>query len=149
MQKELVVRASVKIKAEAAKVWDALVNPEQTKKYMFGCEAISGWEIGAPLLWKGMADGKEMVYVKGNIVNIEPQKLLKYTTFDPNSGLEDVPSNYVTVTYDLTPENGHTILSVTHGDFSTVENGAKRYEDTMSGGGWEGVLNDIKNLVEE
>ncbi len=50
---KLFVKNSIVINAPVANVWDALVNPEQTKKYMFGCETVSDWKPGSPLLWKG------------------------------------------------------------------------------------------------
>ena len=46
----LFVKNIININAPALKVWDALVNPEQTKKYMFGCETVSDWKPGSPLL---------------------------------------------------------------------------------------------------
>ena len=36
MNKNLIARASMAINAPGAKVWDALVNPEAIKQYMFG-----------------------------------------------------------------------------------------------------------------
>jgi hypothetical protein len=35
---------------------------------MFDCNAECEWNPGAPLLWRGAADGT--LYVKGNIVSI-------------------------------------------------------------------------------
>ena len=109
---------SIEIQAPAAKVWDALVNPEKTKIYLFGCETVSDWNIGSPLLWKGLYQGQEMIFVKGNIVALEPEKKLIYTVFDPNSTMEDIPENYLHVTYELTEGNGVTSLTVTQGDYS-------------------------------
>jgi uncharacterized protein YndB with AHSA1/START domain len=146
---ELTVQSKITLNAPASKVWDALTNPEQTKKYMFGCEAISDWKVGSPLLWKGSYEGKEMVFVKGNIVNIEPGKFLAYTTIDPNSAMEDIPENYLTVTYFLTEEGDKTSLTVTQGDYSKVAEGEKRYKETVDGGGWQPILDQIKKLVEE
>ncbi len=148
MDKPMIIEAQITINAPASKVWDALVNPGQTKKYMFGCEVVSNFKTGSPILWKGLMEDKEVIFVKGHIVNIEPEKQLIYTTFDPNAGWEDIPENYVNVTYNLTHENGLTTLSVTHGDFATVVEGEKRYNDTMSGGGWDSILQAIRNLVE-
>ena len=102
----------------ASKIWEILTNPEHTKKYMFGCEVISDWKIGSPLLWKGMADG--IVYVKGSLLKLDTDKLFQFTVFDPNSGIEDIPSNYSTVTIELTPPKGTTDLSVTQGDFGAM-----------------------------
>jgi uncharacterized protein YndB with AHSA1/START domain len=149
MESQLIVKNSISINAPASKVWDALTNPEQTKKYMFGCETVSDWNIGSSLLWKLDYEGKEMVAVKGKIVALEPEKFLAYTTIDPNSTIEDIPENYLKVTYDLTGENGRTILTVTQGDYSKVADGERRYKEAYKGGeGWNPILVEIKKLVE-
>src|ERR1700735_4553387 len=99
MSDKLEVISSIEINAPALKVWDALVNPEQTKKYMFGCETVSEWKPGSSLLWRANYEGKDMVFVKGNVISIEPPKFLAYSVFDPNSTtMEDKPENYLTVT---------------------------------------------------
>jgi len=141
----------IAINADQSKVWDMLVNPEQTKKYMFGCETQSDWEVGSPLLWRMEYEGKELVAVKGNIVDIQPGKFLAYTTIDPNNpNMPDVPENYLTVTYDLKTENGQTVLTVTQGDYNTVADGQKRYDETYNNGeGWNPILVQIKALAEE
>jgi uncharacterized protein YndB with AHSA1/START domain len=149
MDKPLFIKNSIVIDAPADKVWDALTNPEQTKKYMFGCETVSDWKPGSPLLWKGTHEGKEMIFVKGDIIEIKPPGFLKYTTFDPNSTIDDVSENYLAVTYELTPENGKTRLTVTQGDYSTVADGERRYKDSYNNGeGWNPILVEIKKLVE-
>lgn len=151
MSKELIVKNTITIKGTKENVWDALTNPEQTRKYMFGCETVSDWEKGSPLLWRGVYEGNEMVFVKGHIVDITPGKFLAYTTFDPNNqAMEDKPENYVTVTYDLTDKEGETLLTVTQGDFAHVAEGEKRYAEVYNNGeGWNPVLVQVKKLVEE
>lgn len=149
MVKPLIVKNSITIYAPVEKVWDALVNPEQTKKYMFGCETVSDWQVGSSLLWKGSYEGKEMVFVKGDIVEILPQKRLVYTTIDPNSDIDDTSENYLTVTYDLTGVKDYTIFTVTQGDYATVAEGERRYNEAFNGGeGWNPILIEIKKLVE-
>lgn len=149
MEKELIVRNTINIKASAAEVWDALTNPEQTRKYMFGCDTVSDWKKGSPLLWRGKYEGNEMVFVKGEIADIRPGKFLAYTVIDPNSAIEDIPENYLTVTYELIQEEDHTILNVTQGDFSKVADSEKRYKDAYNNGdGWKPILVRIKALVE-
>src|ERR1039458_4831942 len=100
MDNKLIVTNSIRINAPIAKVWDALVNPQQTKKYMYNCETVSDWKVGSTLLWRGSYNGSpEMVFVKGTILDIQSEKFLAYTTFDPNSKkLPDIPENYLTVT---------------------------------------------------
>jgi uncharacterized protein YndB with AHSA1/START domain len=156
MSARLIIQNKIAINASAAKVWDALTNPEQTKKYMFGCETVCDWKPGSPLLWKGSYEGKEMVFVKGNIVEIDPGRFLSYTTIDPNSPIADIPENYLTVTYNLNEENlpsgqagGHTVFTVTQGDYSKVADGEKRYKDAYNNGeGWNPILVEIKKIVE-
>ncbi len=146
MSKEMFVKGSITINAPASKVWDVLTQPEWTRQYMFGCDVVSDWKVGNPVLWNGAADGK--TYVKGNVVNIKPGNLLQYTTIDPNNPeMEDIPSNYLTVTYELSSQNDTTILNVTQGDYAKVANGKSRYEETV--GGWDSVLSKIKELVEK
>ena len=150
MSNELFITNSINIHASASTVWNALVNPEQTKKYMFGCETVSDWKPGSELLWRGEYEGKEMVFVKGKVLQIEPGKYLAYTVIDPNNAaIADLPENYLTVTYTLKEENGITNLVVTQGDYSKVAEGEKRYQDSYNNGeGWNPILIEIKKLVE-
>ena len=146
----LIIKSVITINAAPAKVWDALVNPKQTKKYMFGCETVSDWKPGSPLLWRMEYEGKDFVAVKGSIVEIQPEKLLTYTTIDPNNTtIADIPENYLDVTYALTTENGQTVLTVTQGDYSKVADGERRYTEAYNNGeGWNPILVEIKKLVE-
>ena len=150
MSKELIVKNTIVIDAPAAIVWDVLVNPVQTKKYMFGCETVSNWKPGSSLLWKGSYEGKDMVFVKGSIVTIEPGSFLAYTVIDPNNpAIPDIPENYLTVTYQLIEEKGQTIFTVTQGDYSKVAEGEKRYAETYNNGeGWNPILVQIKQIAE-
>jgi uncharacterized protein YndB with AHSA1/START domain len=145
----LVVKSIITINAPAIKVWDALVNPELTKKYMFGCETVSDWQPGSQLLWKGHYEGREMIFVKGIVLEIRPPAFLKYTVIDPNSGMEDIPENYLNVSYSLEEKDGATILTVLQDGFETAADGEKRYKDTYNNGeGWNPILVEIKKLVE-
>jgi len=149
MSEPMIVKSIVTVNAPAIKVWDALVKPEQVKKYMFGCETVSDWEVGSALLWQMEYEGKPFVAVKGNIVKIEPGKLLVYTVIDPNSGMPDIPENYLDVEYALTETNGQTTLTVTQSGFENAADGEKRYKDTYNNGeGWNPILVQIKTLVE-
>ena len=145
----LFIKNSISINALPQKVWDALINPEKTKIYMFGCETVSDWKVGSQLLWKATYEGKEMVFVKGNIIEIEDFKKLVYTVFDPNSTMEDIPQNYLTVTYELIFDENNTTLNVTQGDYNSVGEGEKRYKESYNNGeGWNPILVGIKKVVE-
>jgi len=147
---KMIVKNEITINGPVAKVWDALTKPEQTKKYMFGCETVSDWKPGSALLWRGNYEGKEMVFVKGNIVEIKPNSLLKYTVIDPNASYPDIPANHLNVTYELLPQGNSVKLVVTQDGFEGAAEGEKRYKDTYNNGdGWNPILVQIKKLVEE
>ena len=146
---QLIITNAISINAPVSKVWDALMNPEKTKQYMFGCEAISDWKPGSSLLWKGSYEGKEMIFVKGNVVDIQPNKILKFTVIDPNASYPDIPENYLNVAYELKEQNALTTLKVTQDGFENAAEGEKRYKDTYNNGeGWNPILVQIKKLVE-
>jgi uncharacterized protein YndB with AHSA1/START domain len=149
MSQPLIIKNRIDIHAPASKVWNALTNPAETRKYMFGCEALSDWKAGSPLIWKGTFNGVELVAVKGIVVKIQPEKYLEYTVIDPNnSKIPDLPENYLTVTLDLTTKDGVTTLTATQGDYNTVAEGADRYKHSVDGGGWTPILEAIKAQVE-
>jgi uncharacterized protein YndB with AHSA1/START domain len=142
---ELLIHKSIDINAPVATLWKVLTDSEFIRQYMFGCDAETDWEPGSPLLWRGAADG--MVYVKGHVVTFEPPHALEYTVFDPNSKLADVPSNYLKIKYDLREQGPKkSILEITQGDFSKVEDGTNRYRHSLDGD--DSVLVGIKNVAE-
>ncbi|MBP8250682.1 MAG: SRPBCC domain-containing protein, partial [Chitinophagales bacterium] len=105
---------------------------------------------GSTLLWQGSYEGKEMVFVKGFIIKIEAPYLLEYSVFDPNSTMEDVVANYLHVTYKLAANGYTTLLTVTQGDYTTVADGERRYNESSNNGeGWNPILQAIKQLVEQ
>ncbi len=149
MNQPLQVKNTITIDAPASKVWDALVNPEKTKIYMFGCETVSDWQPGSSLLWQGNFEGVDLVAVKGFIREIQPDKFLAYTVFDPNIGMEDIPENYLLVTYELSARDKQTLLTVTQSGFEKAADGERRYKEAYnSGEGWNPILVAIKKLVE-
>ena len=145
----MIVKNTILINAPIARVWDALVNPELTKIYMFGCEAVSDWQPGSPLLWKGQYEGKDMVFVKGNVIAIDPPNELVYTVIDPNSDMEDIPENYLNVTYQLEEVGEKTRLTVIQDGFEGAANGEERYKDVYNEGKyWDPILQEIARLLE-
>jgi uncharacterized protein YndB with AHSA1/START domain len=147
---ELLIKNTITIHAPAQAVWQALVDPEKTKQYMFGCETVSDWKAGSSLLWRMDYEGKELIAVKGIILEITPGKKLVYTVFDPNNQtMEDIPENYLRVTYELESAGNETILNVTQGDYNKVADGERRYKESYNNGeGWNPILVEIKKLVE-
>ncbi|EZH74073.1 hypothetical protein ATO12_14455 [Aquimarina atlantica] len=144
----MMIEKEIQFNANKEKVWELLTNPAITKQYMYGCEVLSDWEIGGSIFWKGQTeDGKEVTYVKGKIVEYKKGKRVTFTMFDPNMEIEDIPENYLSLTYDLKEKNNKTILKLTQGNFATVALGEKRYEESLKG--WEMVIPTMKQIVEQ
>ncbi len=146
MSKSMIITRKVEFKAKTAKVWNLLVNPEMTRQYMFGCEVVSDWKIGSSVNWKGKTeDGKDVVYVKGKVLEYEEGEKVTFSMFDPNMGIEDIPRNYVNLTYEIIPEEKGCLLIITQGDFKDADNAEKRFEESEQG--WEMVIPTMKKIL--
>ena len=88
--------AEADIDAPRSKVWRALMDPEQIRKYMFGSRVETDWEPGSRITWTGEYEGK-WYEDKGEILEVVPNRRLKVTHFSPLSGEEDAPENYHTL----------------------------------------------------
>ncbi len=145
MQQEFIVRKQIDLQAEPAEVWEALTNPELTKKYFYGCKVSSKWKVGSRISWK-----RKFLWMKieltGKITQIEPQKLLQYTLQNSNSEESDGIVSQSLVTDTLTYKNGITTLSVSD-DVGQGEGAEKRYNKSVKG--WDKILNGLKKLVEK
>ncbi len=149
MNKSMIVKEEVLFKASPGQVWDLLINPAMTKQYMFGCEVISDWKIGSPVYWKGKTEnGNEVIYVKGEVLAFQEGIKVTTTTFDPNAGMEDIPANYVELSYEISKVEGGTLLKIMQGDFSMAAEGEKRFKESQTG--WKEIVIPImKKLLYE
>ena len=141
MNNTLIARATITIKAPASKVWEALIDPELIKQYLFGADVSSDWKEGSPISYKGTYQGKAYED-KGAVLKAEPEKLLIMTHWSPLSGTADSPENYHKVSYELVAENGSTQLTITQDNNSSTE------EQTQNANFWQTVLEGIKKLLE-
>ena len=141
MNDKFTAKAATTIHAPASKVWQALVNPEIIKQYLFNTEVISEWKVGSPIIYKGEWQGKAFED-KGEILAIEPERLLKSTHWSPLSGVPDTPENYHTVTYTLSEQGENTDVMITQ------DNNASEEEKAHSEKNWQTVLQGMKDLLE-
>jgi uncharacterized protein YndB with AHSA1/START domain len=142
MPKNLIARTWLSIAAPAARVWDALVNPQLIKQYMFGTTAVSDWQQGSPITWKGEWKGKPYED-KGKILKVEPRRLLQYSHYSPLSGLPDTPENHHTVTIELSAEGAQTRVSLSQ-DNNPSEEAREQSEKN-----WKMMLEGLKKLLEK
>jgi uncharacterized protein YndB with AHSA1/START domain len=122
------------LNAPPERVWLILTRPEETKKFMFNCEAHSDWNVGSEIKWKGNYQGYESGE-KGKILEIEKYKRLKYTSLDPNFGIEVKPENFLHITYDLKSIENKTELTTIIENFN---NDPKRIEHIANG--WDNIV---------
>lgn len=133
---------SVTIEAPAAKVWDALISPDKVKQYMHGTEMSTDWKEGSPIRWRGEWQGRAYED-KGEVLEVKPQKLLRYTHWSPMGGSEDRPENYHTVTYKLSGEDGTTLLTLVQDN-----NPSQEEAERMAANNWAPVLQGLKKTAE-
>ncbi len=138
---DLGTTTSITIEAPADEVWKAITTPELIKRWFFGVDTTTDWKVGSPLVHKGEWQGKPYED-KGNIVRIEPPRLLVHTHWSDRSGKPDAPENYQEVTWALSGRDGATELTVTERNLPDEE--AK----VVSEQGWQTALNNLKTMLE-
>jgi uncharacterized protein YndB with AHSA1/START domain len=134
-------KTSIEVNAPAAKVWQALTDAAIVKQYFFGTNVKSDWKKGSPITWEGEWEGKSYKDT-GTVLDIEPGKMLKYNYWSSMSGTENIPENYVDITYDLDEKDGKTVLTITQEKIKTEE--AKEH----SVQNWQWVFGKMKEMVE-
>jgi uncharacterized protein YndB with AHSA1/START domain len=137
----LVAKAGITINAPASKAWDALINPDLIKEYMFGATVESEWKLGSPITWKGQWKGKAYED-KGRILEIQPGHRLQYSHFSPLSGAADRPENYHNVTIDVVGDDGPVRVELSQDNNKTPEAAEESRRN------WMTMLEGLKRTVE-
>ena len=142
MTNTFIAQAGITINAPPTRVWDALTQPDLIKQYLFGTQVTTNWEVGSPIVYEGIWEGKAYKD-KGTILQVEPGKLLVSTYWSALSGLPDIPENYQTVRYELAAEGGGTRLTIVQ------DNNASPEDANHSAQNWSMVLDGLKKLLED
>jgi uncharacterized protein YndB with AHSA1/START domain len=142
MANKLSVKTGININAPVSKVWQALTDPAMIKEYLFGTNTVSDWKKGSSITYSGEWEGKQYED-KGKIIDIVPEKLLHTTYFSGMSGKEDKPENYANVIYEVTPQNGSTMVTITQDNIED-EKGVEHMKKN-----WGMVLDGMKKLLEK
>ncbi len=141
MTNDLILEISTSIHAPKSKVWDALTNPAQIKKYMFGTDASSDWKVGSAITFRGVWEGKPYED-KGTILEMIKEKTLKYNYWSNFSGEQDEPANYSNITYRLSETSGKTEFTLIQDNFKT------KVARDHSIKNWSLIMQTIKDLLE-
>jgi uncharacterized protein YndB with AHSA1/START domain len=127
----------IEIATTPERLWDAITDPEQTRKYFHGALSKSEWTVGSR--WTSESEEGE-VYLDGEILEIDPPRRLVQTlrvVWDPTAAAE-APSR---VEWQITPIGDRCRLTMIH-----TGRGPATMEYT--GGGWNTILGGLKELLE-
>jgi uncharacterized protein YndB with AHSA1/START domain len=104
MKKNLYCESSIDIVATPAAIWHVLTAPDKVRIYMFGSEVATNWNPGNTVTFSRKWDG--LLFVdKGEILEYEPEKVLKFSYWSSQEGYEDIPENYSVITYTIEKKN--------------------------------------------
>lgn len=134
---------TVEVQCSLERLWKVLTESEFTQQYMFNCSVSTTWLVEEEIIWQGNFNGYE-AYQKGVVITFNPFEEIKYSTFDPNFGLEDKPENYIHVTYRLSKKNDSVELEISN---ETFDGNEERMNHIKSG--WDMVLPLIKEVAEK
>ncbi|MBN9484751.1 MAG: hypothetical protein BGO70_06475 [Bacteroidetes bacterium 43-93] len=144
MNDQYIATVSVTINANPARIWHALTDAAEVKKYMFDTEIETDWQKGSAITYSGIWKGKEYKD-KGTIIEIIPGEKLHTTHYSPLSGKPDVPENYVNVIYTLEPgtNTDTTVVTITQDKIESLDS----LEHMKTN--WQMILDGLKNVVEK
>src|SRR6202163_131403 len=142
MAKTLITKCRIQINNTVDEAWKALVNPEIVEKYMLGSKQLSDWRKGSSIIWKKDFNGRKFED-KGEILEITPQRSLKYTHYSPASGKPDVPENYQTVSAALQENATGTTIEL------SSDNNASEQEKDMTEKIWAYYFQGLKILMDK
>jgi uncharacterized protein YndB with AHSA1/START domain len=127
------------IRTTAEKLWQALTEPEFTRRYWFDTTQECAWNPGAA--WRIVfADGR--VGDSGEVVEIDPPRRLVL-----NWRHEIVPEltaeGYSRLTYELEQQGEAVLLTLTH----TMDRSESKFIQSIAEG-WPAILSSLKSLLE-
>jgi uncharacterized protein YndB with AHSA1/START domain/DNA-binding transcriptional ArsR family regulator len=125
------------IKTTPERLWHAITDPEQRRKYSFGVETHSDWSVGSS--YRAGVPGVVDI-ASGENVEVDPPRLL-VQTFNALWS-DDVRAQGTTrVTWEIEPVGSSCRLTVIHDQLPAGAN-AELY------GGWPMILSGLKTLLE-
>ncbi len=143
MDKTLKLTTSININATTAEVWNALTNKELIKEYFFGTDTNTDWKEGSPISFKGLWEGKTYED-KGTVLKVEKEKLLQHDYWSSFWGNEVGADERSVITYEIIGNgSAETTLTVKQEGFKDASS------RDHSIGNWQGILKNIKKLLEK
>jgi uncharacterized protein YndB with AHSA1/START domain len=138
----LVATAGVEVAADADRVWRALTEPDLVSQYMMGSRVESDYRPGSPITWSGEWEGRAY-QDKGEVLEVEPGRVLAVTHYSPLAGDADVPESYHRLRYELEPQGRGTRVRLTQDGCRSPEQ-VEQFSQT-----WQGMLEGLKRVAEQ
>ena len=150
-QNQDAVVSEIEIAAPPARVFQALIDPQQVMQWWTGGECqIESFAMDARPggRWRYMTkqgklnvNGVSKFHCDGEVLEFDPPRVLSYTWFA--NWHEDTAERTV-VRWELTPSPRGTTVKVTHSGLTRLPVSRKDYS-----GGWPGVVESLKKFVEQ
>ena len=120
------------------KVWQALTDPDITRKYWGNHHNASDWKVGSGWEHRDFDDPK-LIDITGTVIESDFPRRLAVSWVQPkNEGNQEKTSR---VTYDIEPFGSVVRLTVTHDELD------QEMYDSISFG-WPAVISGLKTLLE-
>ena len=126
------------VNASSEKVWKAITDKEQMKKWYFDIAEFEP-KVGFEFTFNGGSEEKTYVHLC-KITKVEPGKTLQYSW-----RYKDYPGNSF-VTFELFPEGNVTRIKLTHEGLETFPQGTKDFARESFAGGWTYIIG--KSIIE-
>ena len=139
MQNQFKTQYQTIVHAPISKVWDALTNPTLVKEYFFGSQLVTNWISGQSIIFKGEWDGTPYED-KGTVLEYVHETSLAYSYLSNWSGKEDMPENYLMITYAVKEIPEGTELSITQTNYDE-DKAAHSLEN------WASVMDGMKTML--
>ena len=145
---DVTASASTRINASRQDVWRALTDPTIISEYYLGAIVSTDWQVGSLITWSGEWNGTSYTD-KGEILAVEPGRLLSYSHWSPTSGTEDLPQHYHVVTITLSDAGDETEVELKQSNVRGETSEADRRHRKDYESNWSTMLEGLKETVEE
>lgn len=140
------ITKTIDIDAPPSLVWRALTDPHVMPAWMSDepLEVETRWEIGGPIVLRGILHGRLRFENRGVVQAFEPGRRLRYTHWNTLSRrvLADVPENHAIFSFSLAPSAAGTRLVLELGNL--MDAAVYGHLDFY----WDVTLMELKNFCE-
>jgi uncharacterized protein YndB with AHSA1/START domain len=102
--------SAVTINAPREVVWAAVTLAQYVRQWQYDSEVTTDWIVGHPIRFSAEWQGQSFEQW-GTVLEFDAPTRLRYSLFAARPGLEDLPENYFTMTYELTDVEDATRLT--------------------------------------